>query len=196
MISPMNRPVLFRRNPARQHRRRTARILSVTLGVGVFTLLPLPQAQAFDGANPPGCHYDGGTLCKGGYHINMKGQSDSLNDHAVLYEIPDGQTTGTVIWEAKREHHTRNARRTAEFWTYVPKPGYHYQAALVVDGLGVNGRRTFTQTLSPNTDYCFSTVKVLEGPRRTRFGHVGVEAWWLALDASNSDSQPGNCNLK
>jgi hypothetical protein len=166
--------------------------VATALGAGVLALIPLAQAQAFDGANAPGCHYDGNTRCKGGYHINMKGSDDSLNDHAVLYEIPDGQSAGAVIWEAGREHHTGLAKRTAEFWTYVPRPGYHYEAVLTVDGIG----QAFSRTLDPNTDYCFSTVKVLEGPSRTRHGHVGVNVWGLTLDASNSDSAKGDCNLK
>ena len=173
---------------SRRSRAATGVAAALTAGLAVS---PLGSAQAFDGANSPGCHYDNGTLCKGGYHINMKEVDDSLNDAAYLYEVPDGKDTpwdGAIIWSASREHHTGAAKETAEFWTFTKKPGYHYQAVLDVS-TGNEWSGHFV--LDAEADYCYST----RGNGHFS-GAVWVTDYVLIEDAHNSDKEYGDCNLK
>lgn len=157
-----------------------------------ISVQPWGSAQAFDGANPPGCHYDNDTLCKGGYHINMKGGDDALTDEAKLYKIPDGKERpedGTVIWSAERERHTRLANKTAEFWTFTKEPGYHYQATLHVDVESPSGHidsRDFT--MDPEADQCYTTMVMTQGSN--------PPVNFVTISSSNSDKEPGSCNLK
>jgi hypothetical protein len=151
---------------------------------------PLGSAQAFDGANPPGCHYDNGKTCKGGYHINMKGTADSVNDAAYLYKIPDGHDKpedGTIIWSAPREHHTQGATTTAEFWTFPKEEGYHYQVLLDVS----IGGWSHKFELDAETDYCYRTVHTgNDGDKPT------YELWWDDSNSGNPGKRHGDCNLK
>ena len=178
------------RLPRISRRNRAAAGAAAALAAGL-AMSPLGSAQAFDGADSPGCHYDNGTLCKGGYHINMKSSNDSLNDAAALYEIPDGKDKpedGTIIWSASQEHHTENAKRTAEFWTFTKKPGYHYQAVL---DASTSNEWSGRFLLDAETDYCFSTTE--NGYTR---GLVWISYYVLMEDAHNSDKEPGDCYLK
>jgi hypothetical protein len=170
---------------------------TVVATVGLLSVAPWGPAQAFDGADRPGCHYgNNNTLCKGGYHINMRQSDDAVHDYATLYEIPDGKNrdAGAVIWSVVREWHTDSARQTSEFWTFTRKPGYHYQAVLAVDVDSNSGHReSYHYDLDPLTDYCYSTTSI-SVPSNTPGVSLLVNG--LSEDAHNSDKEPGNCNLK